>query len=62
MNKGKPVWAAMAALEMVFKVLTGAIGPDVADVRAGLRLEPHQITLADRERTAELATSPIAAA
>jgi hypothetical protein len=53
LNKGKPIWAAMADLEMVFKVFTRAIGEDVADVRAGLGLEPGQITLADRDRDRE---------
>jgi hypothetical protein len=62
LNKGKPGWAAMADLEMVYKVFTGVIGQDVVDVRAWLGLEPHQVTLADRDRTAELAPSPIAAA
>ena len=50
LNKGKPVWAAMADLEMVFKVLAGAIDEDVADVRAAAGPHPHQVTLADRER------------
>jgi hypothetical protein len=62
LNKGKPVWAAMADLEMVFKVFAGAIGEDVEDVRAGLGLEPHQVTLADRDRTPDRMTSPVAAA
>jgi len=48
LGKGNPVWAARADLEMVFKVFTGAIGEDVADIRAGVGLEPDEVTLADR--------------
>ena len=50
LKKGKPIWAAMADLEMVFKVFTRSIGEDVAEIRAGVGLEDHQITLADRDR------------
>ena len=50
LKKGKPIWAAMADLEMVFKVFTRSIDEDVADIRAGVGLQEHQVTLADRER------------
>ena len=50
LRKGKPIWAARADLEMVFKVLTGRIGQDVAAIRAAAGLREHQVTLADRER------------
>ena len=50
LGKGKPIWAARADLEMVFKVLTGRTGADVERVRAGLGLEDHQVTIADRDR------------
>jgi hypothetical protein len=50
LKKGKPIWAAMADLEMVFKVFTGAVTEDVAELRAGLGLREDQITLADRDR------------
>src|SRR5437588_2179925 len=53
LNKGNPIWAARADLEMVFKVLTRGIGEDVADVRRALGLETSQITLADRDRDRE---------
>jgi hypothetical protein len=50
-SKGKPIWAAMADLQMVFKVLTGRIGPDAVGIRAGLGMRPAEITLADHERS-----------
>ena len=50
LGKGKPIWAARADLEMVFKVFTGRIGADVERVRAGLGLKDHQVTIADRDR------------
>ena len=53
LGKGKPIWAARADLEMVFKVFTGRIGEDVAAIRAGVGLEPTQVTLADRDRDRE---------
>jgi hypothetical protein len=49
-SKGKPVWAAMADLEMVSKVLTGRIGPDASAVREGLGMAPFETTIADHER------------
>ena len=50
LGKGKPIWAARADLEMVFKVFTGRIGADVERVRVGLGLKDHQVTIADRDR------------
>lgn len=50
LKKGKPIWAAMADLEMVFKVFTRRIDPDVEALREGLGLQPDQVTLADRDR------------
>src|SRR5438270_11344273 len=50
LKKGKPIWAAMADLEMVFKVFTRSIDKDVVDIRAGVGLAEDQVTLADRER------------
>jgi len=50
LSKGKPIWAAMADLEMVFKVFTGRIGADAALVREGLGMQPFELTIADHER------------
>jgi hypothetical protein len=50
LKKGKPIWAAMADLEMVFKVFTRSIDPDVDAIREATGLREGQVTLADRER------------
>ena len=50
LNKGKPIWAAMADLQMVFKVLTGRIGEDAQRIRDALGMKGEQITLADRDK------------
>src|SRR5437870_9626585 len=50
-SKGKPIWAAMADLQMVFKVLTGKIGEEAAAIRAGLGFRPTETTIADHERS-----------
>src|SRR5205085_6382532 len=50
LKKGKPIWAAMADLEMVFKVFTRSIDGDVAAIRAATGLREDQVTLADRDR------------
>src|SRR5207245_6018952 len=55
LSKGKPVWAAMADLEMVFKVLTGRIAQAAAVIRDGLGMRPGEVTLADHESALRLA-------
>ena len=42
LGKGKPIWAARADLEMVFKVLTGRIAPDVERLMARYPLDPNR--------------------
>ena len=51
LNKGKPIWAARADLEMMLKVLTGRIGLEAAAIREGLGFMPTETTIADHERT-----------
>jgi hypothetical protein len=51
LSKGKPIWAAMADLEMVYKVLTGKVELDAAAVREGLGMRSDEVTLADHEKS-----------
>ena len=51
LRKGKPIWAAMTDLEMVFKVLTGRIEEEAAAIREGLGFRPTETTIADHERS-----------
>ena len=50
LRKGKPIWAAMADLQMVAKVLTGRIGREATAVRAVLGFRPEAVTIADDRR------------
>jgi hypothetical protein len=55
LSKGKPIWAAMADLTMVAKVLTGRIDADAAAVRQGLGFAPEAVTIADQTRILQAA-------
>ena len=55
LSKGKPVWAAMADLTLVAKVLTGRIEKDAKAVRQGLGFAPEAVTIADQTRILQAA-------